>query len=94
MVLYAVWLTRFSRQLAFPLLLILAVVIVWGSLWPLHFGPEHWRVAGEMIGDQADAVVNGFVLISWIYGVIGCLPVLLIEIPRSIVLLIRKRKTE
>ena len=55
MLLYVVWLARFTRQLAFPLLLILAVVTVWGSLWPLHFGAEHWRVTGEMIGDQADA---------------------------------------
>jgi len=94
MVLYAVWLARFTRQLAFPLLLIFAVVTVWGSLWPLHFGPEHWRVTGEMIGDEADAVVNGFALMGWIYGVLGCLPVLLVEIPRSVVLLIRKRRTK
>jgi hypothetical protein len=90
--LYAVWLVRFQKQCLFTGLLILSVVVVWITLWPVYFGPELHRASFEP-NDRADTVVNGFVLLGWIYGLIGCLPIIMFEIPRSILILMRKRRT-
>lgn len=91
LLLYVVWLARFTKRMRFSFLLVFAVFAVWLSLWPIYFGPEHQVAAGE-IGDRSDTVVNGFVLGGWFNGLIGCLPIILVEIPRSIVLLMRRRK--
>jgi hypothetical protein len=80
MVAYAVWLARFSKRLHFFLLLAALVVAIWFSLWPLHYATDHWKPVVEDPGDASDAVINGFVLLGWLYGVIGCLPIILIEI--------------
>ena len=91
MLLYVLWLARLQKQCPFLGLLIIAVVVVWIALWPVYFGPEHERALSEP-NDRADTVVNGFVLLGWINGLVGCLPIILFEIPRSIVILIRKRQ--
>ena len=89
--LYVLWLARLQKQCPFLGLLIIAVVAVWITLWPVYFGPEHQRASAEP-GDRADTVVTGFILLGWFNGLIGCLPIILVEIPRSIVLLVRKRQ--
>ena len=91
LLLYVLWLVRLQKQCPFLGLLIIAVVAVWITLWPVYYAPEHRRATDEMIDDRADAVINGFVLMGWINGLIGCLPIIVIEVPRSIVLLMRKR---
>ncbi|MEK7951803.1 hypothetical protein [Luteolibacter soli] len=88
---YAVWLRWLTKRLHFLLLLAGIVVTVWLALWPLDFAPAY-RKALDQPGDAVDAAVNGFVLMGWIPGAIGCLPILLVEIPRSVVLLMRKRR--
>ena len=89
--LYIVWLTRLQKQCPFLGLLIVAVVAVWITLWPVYFSPEHQRASAEP-SDRADTVITGFILLGWLNGLIGCLPIILIEIPRSIVLFMRKRR--
>jgi hypothetical protein len=90
---YAVWLSRFTKRLHFFLLLAAIVVMIWLLLWPLRYSAAHWKsVVEEAPSDAADAVMNGFVLLGWLYGVIGCLPILFVEISRRVVLLMRKRK--
>jgi len=91
---YAVWLARFTKRLHFFLLLAALVMAIWGLLWPLYYATTHWKVVMEVPGDAADAVINGYILLGWLYGVIGCLPILFIEISRSVVLLLRKRRSE
>lgn len=87
---YAVWLARFSNRLHFFLLLAGIVVTIWGLLWPLDAAAGHWK-ATEGPGDKADSIVNGFVFLGWLPGLLGCLPVILVEIARSVVLLMRRR---
>jgi len=89
--LYVFWLARLQKQCPFLGLLIIAVVAVWITLWPVYFGPEHQRASSEP-NDRADTVVNGFVLLGWLNGLIGCLPIILFEIPRSILIWMRKRR--
>ena len=62
--LYVFWLAKLQKQCPFLGLLIIAVVAVWITLWPVYFGPEHQRASLEP-NDRADTVVNGFVLLVW-----------------------------
>jgi len=89
--LYLLWLARLTKQVPFLGLLIVAIVAVWITLWPVYFGPEHRRASAE-INDRADTVMTGFILLGWFNGLIGCLPIILVEVPRSIVLMMRKRR--
>ena len=89
--LYVLWIARLQKQCPFLGLLIITVVAVWITLWPVYFGPEHHRALFEP-NDRADTVVNGFVLLGWLNGLIGCLPIILFEIPRSILVFMRKRR--
>jgi len=89
--LHVLWLARLQKQCPFLGLLIIPVVAVWIALWPVYFGPEHQRASAGP-GDRVDSVVTGFVLLGWVIGLIACLPILLVEIPRSIVLSMRKRQ--
>jgi hypothetical protein len=91
LILYAVWLARFSNRLRFLGLLVVMILAVWLLQWPVHFAPQHERLS-DGVDDRVDAVVTGFVLLGWLNGLIGALPVILIEISRRIVLLFRKRR--
>ena len=86
---YAVWLARFTKRLHFFLLLAAIVVTIWLALWPLHYATAHAEAVTRP-DDSSDAFVNGFVLLGWLYGFIGSLPIVLVEIARSVVLLMRK----
>ena len=88
---YVLWLARLQKQCPFLGLLIIAVVAVWITLWPVYYSPEHQRASAEL-GDRADSVMVGFIVFGWFNGMIGCLPIILVETPRSIVLLMRKRR--
>lgn len=87
--LYFLWLARFQKQFSFLCLLIVAVVVVWITLWPVYFAPKHLRLSSEA-GDKADTVVTGFIFLGWVNGLVGCLPILSVEVARSIVLLMGK----
>ena len=92
---YAAWLKWWQKGCPFLGLLIIMVVAVWGLLWPFYYSPLHEEAFARQATDSRmdpDLVVNGFVLMGWLNGVIGSLPVIWVEISRTLILLVRKRK--
>ena len=94
--LYAAWLKWWQKGCPFLGLLIIMVVAVWGLLWPFHYSPLHQEAVTRGIeesSDSADLVINGFVLMGWLSGVMGCIPVIWVEVSRTIIVWSRKRKS-
>ncbi len=85
--LYAVWLAWLTKRMRFLPLLLLIVPTVWLLQWPTWYGPR----AEEEVGPMGDVVINGFVFLGWIYGIMGCIPVILLEVVRSLMHWIRVR---
>lgn len=40
---------------------------------------------------EGDLVINGFLFLGWVNGVLGCIPVIVLEVGRSLVLWMKTR---
>lgn len=83
LLLYGLWLKSLRGKLGFLLLLPVIVCAVWLALWPANYLPAWESSTRAAVDDSADGIVTGFLLLGWLYGIIGCLPVIMIEAIRS-----------